>query len=470
VERNSHLVGQKKKSNLTVNEAPAGATARLAQFVHDARFADLPPSTRRAARRALVNIVGCCLSGAKHEIVDITARALLPLAGVPTASLLGRTERTDALTATMLNCLASAAYSFDDTHAETILHPSSATATALLALSEQRPITGEAFLVALVLGIDVASRVSKSVCVPPAVGDIGWSQTGIAAGIGAAAAAAKVLDLDPQRIAGAIGIASLQASGFRASHGTMAATLIFGHAAHTGLRAALLAQQGLSAPPESLVAKYGYASLYATAPHIPHLTDSLGTHFEVESLGYKPYPCGIVIHPSLDAALAWFQEHGTSADSIKSLGLRTHSSALALGFRRHPETELEAKVSLYHWVAAALAYGRAGIPEGKQAAIDDPAVVRLRGLIEVQTDEALTPDAAELTVTLRDGQQHTMSTTHSKGSMANPMSDDDLTDKFKGQAELVLAAPRAAELLERCWKVDQLSDAAEIARAARASL
>ena len=106
-----------------------------------------------AARRALVNIVGCCLSGANaRDRRDYGEGAAAARRGAATASLLGRTERTDALTATMLNCLASAAYSFDDTHAETILHPSSATATALLALSEQRPMTGEAFLVALRTG------------------------------------------------------------------------------------------------------------------------------------------------------------------------------------------------------------------------------------------------------------------------------------------------------------------------------
>jgi 2-methylcitrate dehydratase PrpD len=454
---------------LTAVSASDSATAKLSQFIHGVCAADLPTSTRIAARRALVNIIGCCLSGARHEIVDICASALLPMAGAPTASLLGRTERTDALTATMLNCLASAAYSFDDTHAQTILHPSGATAAALLALAEQRHVTGEAFLLAFVLGIDVASRVSKSVSVAPASGDIGWSQTGIAAGIGAAAAAASVLELDPQRIAWAIGMASLQASGFRASHGTMASTLIFGHAAHTGLRAAFLAQAGLGAPSEPLQAKYGYASLFASVPHIPYLTDSLGTQFEVEALGYKPYPCGIVIHPSLDAALGWSRVHRTHLDSITGVRLRTHPSALALGFRRHPNSELEAKVSLYHWVAAALRYGRAGIAEGEQAIIDDPQIVRLRNIIEVDTDAALAPDAAMLTVVLQDGEQQTISTAHCKGSMANPMSDDDLTEKFRGQAELVLAPSRSAELLERCWNVDQLTDAAEIARGARAT-
>jgi 2-methylcitrate dehydratase PrpD len=446
-----------------------GASARLAGFVHDARFDGLPHAARHAARRALVNIVGCCLSGASHEIVETAARALLPLGGARTTSLLGRIERTDMLTAALLNCMSSAAYSFDDTHAQTILHPSGAVATTLLALAEQQPMSGEDFLLAFVLGVDIASRVSKAVSVTPASADMGWSQTGIAAGIGAAAAAAKALGLDPQRINWSIAIAVLQASGLRVAHGTMSATLIIGHAAQTGLRAALLAQQGLSAPLAPLEGKYGFASLYATQAHLPYLTESLGTRFEVEALGYKPYPCGVVIHPALDAALAWHATHGRNGASIERIHLRVHPSAQALGFRRHPTSALEAKVSLYHWIAAALSLGRAGIAEGQPAVIDEPIVVRLREIIEVESDSALTPEAAVLSLNLKSGEQQTISIDHCKGSVSNPMSDEDLCEKFRGQAHLQLQPAQASRLLENCWQIEQLPNAAEIARLAQAN-
>jgi 2-methylcitrate dehydratase PrpD len=327
---------------------------------------------------------------------------------------------------------------------------------------------GEDFLLALALGVDVASRVSKAVSVAPACGDIGWSQSGIAAGIGAAAAAAKVLGLDAQRITGAIGIAALQASGFRVAHGTMSATLIFGHAAQSGLRAALLAQQGLGAAASSLEGKYGYASLFASRPHLPYLVDDLGSRFEVESLAYKPYPCGVVMHPAVDAALMWHRAHGRALESVQGVSLRAHPSALALGFRRHPANVLEAKVSAFHWIAAALARGRASIDEGQQAAIDDVAITRLRELVEVHSDATLTAESAVLTVRLADGLQQTFSVDHCKGSVANPMSDADLAEKFIGQAELNLSHAMALELLESCWQIDTLADTAQIVRLARA--
>lgn len=444
-----------------------GATAQLARFVHEARASQLPASARHAARRAFVNIVGCCVGAASHEIVETAARALLPLGGVPVAGLLGRAERSDVLTAALLNGLSSAAYSFDDTHAESILHPTGPAVAALLALAEQQPISGADFLLALTLGVEVASRVSKAVSVAPASGDIGWSQSGIAAGIGAAAAAAKALRLNREQTSWAIGIAALQASGFRAALGTMSATLIFGHAAHGGLRAAILAQHGMEAPAAALEGKYGHASLYAQQAHLPYLTDALGSRFEVEALAYKPYPCGVVIHPAVDAALAWHRAHGGAGAPIEHVRLHAHPSALALSLRRHPAGALEAKVSAFHWVAVALAEGRAGLAQGQAAAIDDARVVGLRERIEIVGDASLTPEAARLTVTLADGLQHAISIEHCRGSAAHPMTDEDLSEKFLGQAQLHLDRDRAERLLANCWGVDALAGLADVIRGAR---
>jgi 2-methylcitrate dehydratase PrpD len=448
-------------------DSDQGATARLASFVHDTVPGDIPGPARHAARRAFVNIIGCCLGGARHPIVDAAALALLPFGGPQETTLIGRSERTDALTAALLNALSSAAYSFDDTHAEAIIHPSGAVASALLALAEQQTMGGEDFMLAFVLGVDVACRLSKAVSVAPAAGDIGWSQTGIAAGVGAAAAAAKALRLDAEGMTWAMGIAALEGAGFRVAHGSMAATMLFGHAAQSGLRAALLAQRGLSAPAAPLEGQYGYLSLFARAAHPAYLTEALGLRFEVEALAFKPYPCGVVIHPSVDAALSWRNTVAASGHDIQNVQLTTHPSAVALGFRRHPANELEAKVSLCHWVAVALALGRAGLAEGREALIDEPEVMRLRECIAVVGSESLQPDAATMTVTLASGQRHTVSIDHCIGSVTHPMSDKALGDKFKGQAALHFSGEEAVELLSACWAVDARADVATIAHLCR---
>jgi 2-methylcitrate dehydratase PrpD len=444
-----------------------GVTAQLARFVCETSYEDLPQTTRHAARRALVNIVGCCLSGAQHPIVEAAMRALLPLGGKEEASLIGRSERTDILTATLLNCLSSAAYSFDDTHAETMLHPSGVVAATLLAIGEHRPLSGKEFVLAFALGIDVASRISKATSVTPASAEMGWSQTGIAAGIGAAAAASKAFNLDPNATLAAIGLASLQASGFRVSHGTMSATLIFGHAAQSALRSVLLAREGLSAPIEPISGKYGYASLFARPAHLPYLTDLLGRRYEIEALTFKPYPCGVVIHPSIDAALQWRRARDRGSESIETVQLRVHPDALKLGYRRHPANALEAKVSLCHWTAAALALGRATLAEVETGAIEDAEITRLRGIIELQSDEALAQEACILNVTSKSGEQETITIERCKGSISNPMSDDDLIEKFLGQAHLTLSPMKASRVMRACWDIDKLADAGQIVQLAR---
>jgi 2-methylcitrate dehydratase PrpD len=296
--------------------------------------------------------------------------------------------------------------------------------------------------------------VSKAVSTAPAEGDIGWSQTGIAGGIGAAAGAARALGLDQEGILAAISIGALQASGFRVAHGTMAGTLVMGQAGHIGLRAALLAQNGMGAPSAALEGKYGFARLFARKPHLAHITDDLGSRFEVESLGYKPYPCGVVIHPALDAALAWRAQHPTPRAEATRVRITAHPSATELGARRHPATILEAKVSLTHWVAAALARGQATLAEAALSAVHDPEIVRLRDAIELESSSSIAPDAAIMTIDA-DGEHHSIEISHCKGSIENPMSDADLSAKFHGQASMQLLPAQAADLLARCWIVDK---------------
>jgi 2-methylcitrate dehydratase PrpD len=121
-------------------------------------------------------------------------------------------------------------------------------------------------------------------------------------------------------------------------------------------------------------------------PHLAYLTDGLGTHWEILANTYKPFPCGIVIHPLIEAALEIAQELNTAAEAVARVEIIANPAAMALCYRRHPKDEMEGHVSLYHWVAAALARGKAGIPEGTDQAIADPAIRALRDRIDVTND------------------------------------------------------------------------------------
>jgi hypothetical protein len=195
-------------------------TADLARFALETPFRTMPDLVRREGIRSLVNIVGCTLGGAHHDAVEKTWSALSPFAGREQATLLGRAERTDALTASLINTLSSSVYTFDDTHAEAIVHPSGPIMGATLAAAEMHTVSGADLLAAFIIGVEASCRLSKSVSVAPAKGSIAWSQTGIACGIGAALASSRLLGLDLDQTRMAIGIAAAEASGIRALHGT----------------------------------------------------------------------------------------------------------------------------------------------------------------------------------------------------------------------------------------------------------
>jgi 2-methylcitrate dehydratase PrpD len=334
----------------------------------------------------------------------------------------------------------------------------------VLALAERRPTNGADFLLAFALGVEMTCRLSKAISVPPAKGTVAWSQTGIAAGIGAAVAAAKLLHLDATRLQYAIGIALSQAAGFRVMHATMVSSLMPAQGGQTGLRAALLAERGFTASPVALEGKYGFLEVFAEHAHLPSLVDGLGERFEILRNTYKPYPCGIVIHPIIDACLQLRREHSIDAASVDKARIKASAGAMALCDRRHPQNELQAHVSLYHWTAATLIRGTARIAELQDPTVQDPAVVAFQDKVEAVRDGSLAADAAEVTITLKDGRSHTCRIDHCIGSATNPMTDAQLTRKYVELSEPVIGAARCKELVDRTWAVETMADVGELAR------
>lgn len=441
------------------------ATAAIARFVLGTPVTAIPEAVRGEGVRSLVNIVGCTLGGARHDAVARAWSALSPFAGAAHASLVGRSEKTDALTAALINTLASSVNTYDDTHAEAIVHPSGPVMAAALAVAEMRTVTGAEFLAAFTLGVEATCRLSKALSVAPAKSDIGWSQTGIACGIGAALAASRLMDLDLAATRVAVGIAASQASGIRALHGTHCTPLMPANAGQSGLRAAILAKAGITSSPSVIEQRYGLAACFAESPHLAYLTDGLGERYEILGNTYKPYPCGIVIHPLIDAALALARDHAPSPEAIVKVAVSANPAAMALCFRRHPKDEFEGQVSLFQWVAAALVRGRAGLSEGTDAAIADPVIAALRDRIEVTTTPDVPHDGADMTLALRDGTLHQVSVRDCIGSKGRPMSDAELDGKFRDAASATLDAAKAAAVLACVRDVEALSDASHIAQA-----
>lgn len=431
----------------------AGLTGGIVAFADTLDHAALPASVVHEATRAWVNAVGCMIGGSHHPLVDTAVDTLMEFSGPATVPLLGRGARADGLTAVLLNALAGAAYSFDDTYSDAMLHPAGPIASALIVIARRTPVDGRRFLSAFAAGIEVACRLTRAVALPPAEGEMAWSQTGIVCGMAAALAAGKLLGLDHDAQVGALGIAASQAAGSRTTHGSMAASLIFGHAAQTGLRAALLAANGFSGPPNAIEGRFGFLELFARAACAESAIEGLGTNFELLRLTYKPFPCGMVIHPALDGVLRLRESNGLTAGEIERVAVQVSAQAIRFGWHPEPRDSLEAKVSLHHWLAVALLTGRAGLAEGTIEMVRDPAVVAVRGRIDITEDAALRNDAARVAITTNDGTVHAIRIDHCVGSAEQPMSDDQISRKFIEQTEPALGEARADELLARCWAV-----------------
>lgn len=439
-------------------------TRLLAEFVCQTRTSDLPAAVKAEAQRAFLNILGCMLGGARHDAVDRTFRTLAPMSGGPAAHVVGRTETLGLLDAALVNCQASAAHAFDDTHLATVIHPAGPITGPLLAEAERTSVSGEDFLAALAIGIEVACRAAGMLMTPPAEPELGWYMTGVACPIGAAAAIARLRKLSEDQTVMALGLAATNSAGFRQTHGSMCTSLVPAQAARAGYLAALLAEQGVTATEETLEGTRGFADSFSAKPHLAHATDGLGTRWEMLANMAKPYPCGIVIHPALDGCLEITQQPGFNPALISRVSLQVDPLCLYLCDRPTPPDSQRAQVSLQHWAAAALVRGAAGIAEGDDASVADSAIQAVRAKIEAAPNDNVGRDGAIVRVEQSDGAKFDHRVNHGIGSLNRPMTATELDRKFMAQALMSLPQVKAKAALAICHALPTLANATEVTR------
>jgi 2-methylcitrate dehydratase PrpD len=439
-------------------------TQILARLVAEHPSRGWSDGVEREARRTFLNWVGCAVGAATHEAMQAALAGVRMLQPAPQASLLGRAERVDMASAALLNGISSHTFDFDDTHLKTIIHPAGPVASAALALGEHLGASGRALLDALVLGIDVSCRMGNLVY--PEHYDRGWHITGSTGMLGAAAACARLLRLDVQQTTMALGIAASQPIGLREQFGTMTKPFHPGGAARAGLMSALLARHGYTASARALEAPRGFAQVVSTKCAWNEATDELGERFEISFNTYKPFACGIVIHPSIDACVQ-LREQGVRPEDVERIELKVHSLVLELTGKKEPADGLEAKFSVYHGCAAGLIFGRAGEGEFADAVVARDDVVAMRRKVVASVDDAIDEASVDVAAVLRDGRRVRVFVEHAIGSLRRPMSDAALETKFSDQSVPILGAARTAALIAGCRRLAELPDVRELAVLAR---
>jgi 2-methylcitrate dehydratase PrpD len=420
---------------------------------------------RKEAARTLLNWTGCALGGSRHETVGIAISALTPFSGPAQASILGRSERLDILNAALINGISSHVLDYDDTHTRNIIHPAGPVISAILALSEHRPVSGRDFLTALVLGVDVECRIGNAVY--PKHYDVGWHITGTAGVFGAAAASGKLLGLSEQQILWAIGLAATQPVGLQEMFGSMTKPFHPGRAAQNGLTAAVLASKNFTSSEQSLEAKYGWVNALSTAHDYNYITNNLGQAFEISNNTYKPFACGVVMHPTIDGCIQLRNEHKLTAEQIDRVELRVHPLVMQLTSKKSPQTGLETKFSIYHAASVALIEGAGGVDQFSDRAVRDHAIASLRDRVTAIVDSAVHEDQVRILLVAKNGERFDKFVEHAVGSLEHPMSDNDLETKFTGLAAGVLPPDRQRKLMDLCWDIAGLKEAGAVAREAR---
>lgn len=441
-----------------------GVTRTLAEYVVKAKYEDLPQAVRKEGIRTLVNTVGVAVGGSHHPTVDIALSALAPFFGPAQASVLGRSERLDILNAALINGISSHVLDFDDTHLGTIIHAGGPVMAAILALSEFSPTRGTDFLNALVLGIEVACRVGAAVY--PDHYDQGWHITGSAGVFGAAAASGKLIGLSERQMAWALGLAASQPVGLRESFGSMNKSFNPGRAAQNGLTSALLAAKNYTSSDQMIEARRGWANTLSTKQDYSQITDGLGHRYEAALNTYKPFACGIVVHPAIEAAIQLRNEYKISPDQIQEIQLRANPLVLELAGNKTPQLGLQGKFSIYHALAVAMVEGGGGEKQFSDRAVGDPVVLQVRGRVSPVADPSIQPEQADLAILLKDGRKLHKFIKQVVGSVEVPMSDSALEAKVIDLAEGILPEAQTRALLENCWRVESIEDAGAIARTA----
>lgn len=436
-------------------------TRTLANFLVTHKAADVPEDVRHEAARSLLNWVACAIGASKHETVKRSLDALYDLSGPRDATILGRTERVDIFQAALLNGATSHTFDFDDTHMKTVIHPSGPVASAVLALAERQPVSGRDFLHAFILGVEAECRIGNSVY--PNHYDTGWHITATAGVFGAAAAAGRLLKLNEQQMVWALGTAATQSCGIRETFGTMAKPLHPGIAARNGLLAALLAKKNVTSAEQGIEGRRGFAAILSTKFDPKEITEGLGNTWEISTNTYKPYACGIVIHPAIEGCIQLRNEHHLVAEDIDRIELKVHPLVLELTGRKTPQAGLEGKFSIYHSCAAAIILGEGGEAAYSDTVVRNPRVIALRDRVNATMGPGIHEDQVRITMNLKDGRTFEKYIEHAIGSVSRPMSDADLEAKFRSLAKGILSAAQTDRLIATCWNVGKLKSAAEIA-------
>jgi len=457
-----------------------GTTDALTTFITTATLARMPSEVVAQAKRCLVDGFGVMLAGSTVKGSEIVRDYVRTVSDRKEATSVGAGSlTTSAAHAALLNAASGHAMDYDDTQLSTtpdrtfglLTHPTVPALAASLAVAERTHASGAAFLEAFLVGFEVECKIAEAI--DPEHYNRGFHSTGTIGTFGAAAAAAKLMHLPPAQVRHMLTIASSMSSGIRVNFGSMTKPLHSARAAENGVVAAELASRGFTGGDEGLDGQWGFFQVFGGGVDLERLIPVLGKPYTIVNPGssFKPYPCGSLSHPTMDAMLTAVTDHDLKPEQIRAVRVRAGSNILEPLRYKIATNELEAKFSLPFLMATLILRRKAGVREFTDEFVKSAPVQqmmpRVTGIFDPKIEaQGFDKIRSVVEIDLVDGRT-IMQTADERyrGGPDKPFTQAELHAKFADCAQLTMAAPRIAKAIEQIESVDRLGDVGQLVRA-----
>ncbi len=445
-------------------------SGKIAQWVLDLQYEDIPEISIKEAKRFLLDSMGCALAAVKNEDMASMYRFIEKLGGTPEATVIGRKSKTNASNAALMNCLLTRAMDYNDIYwEEDPSHPSDLIGAALAA-GEVNGKNGKEVLEAIVVDYELMLRWCHAA--HPGVREIGWHHASLVQFV-SPYVAGKLYDLDFDQMVAAVGISAsshFTLGGVVAGHLTNMKNTAAPLASQAGVIASMIAREDYSGPVEVFEGKEGVFEVIDSVEWRPEwVLKDLGKDYMITQCAYKAFPTEALTHQPISAALRVCQEKGWTAEDISEILVETTvrgADILSDPTKYKPTTKETADHSLPYVIAAAVADGNVLPSSFSDEKLKDPRIWDLLGKIKVVADpeiDAMFPGVkrARVTITNDQGEAHTAQVDHAKGSPQNPMSDEEIISKFRANAADILSEDQQDKVIDLTWRFDEIEDLGE---------
>ena len=445
-----------------------GETRILAEYVSKTSYADLPEEVVRKAKGILLDTLGCALAGytlASHEyhwIFDLVRE----MGGNPESTVFLDALKTSSAQAALVNGTLIHTIDFDDTHMGSIAHLGAPVVSSVLAMGEKVGADGPSLITAMVLAYEAAGRIGKTVMLSHYKY---WHPTATLGTIAAAVVSAKLLRMTPEQVDQAISLAADGASGMRycIDCGDYSKSLHPGLAAWHGIMAAQIIRKGAPGPKGLLEYKSGFCQAYSSEPNLKALTENLGTFYETLADSLKAFPTILISHAPVEGTIKIMKAEKLSLEDLASIRFRVTPTAPGQGLNYDPDSPMAARLSVPYCVSMAAAEGRISMEQFRPEKVMDPKIREFMKKITVEPAREFHQKypgtlAAHVEIRTKDGRKYETESIYPKGHPKNPMTDEEIKEKFRSLSTLTLDRVQTEKIVEKVYDLENMKRADEL--------